>query len=68
MDSPRGGRGSLRRRESNSTDQSGSRRRRGGGEGGGGGGGGGEGVGAGVLNSENNGRICWQPSPKGRLS
>ena len=35
------------------------------------GGGGGErggGVGAGVLDSENNGRIRWQPSPIGRLS
>ena len=26
------------------------------------------GVGAGVLDSENNGRICWQPSLIGRLS
>ena len=44
----------------------------------GGGGGGGEGrergggerggVGAGVLGSENNARICWQPSLIGRLS
>ena len=28
----------------------------------------GGGVGAGVLDSENNGRIRWQPSPIGRLS
>ena len=52
----------------------------GGGRGGGGGerrggeggergaGGGGGGVGAGVLDSENNGRIRWQPSLIGRLS
>ena len=31
-------------------------------------GGGGGGVGAGVLDSENNGRIRWQPSLIGRLS
>ena len=49
--------------------------RGGGGERGGGGrggregrGGGGGGVGAGVLDSENNGRIRWQPSLIGRLS
>ena len=42
----------------------------GGGEGRGGRGAGGRegGVGAGVLNSENNGRIRWQPSLIGRLS
>ena len=34
----------------------------------GGGGGGRGGVGAGVLDSENNGRIRWQPSLIGRLS
>ena len=43
-----------------------------GGGGGGGegrrGGGGGGGMGAGVLDSENNGRIRWQPSLIGRLS
>ena len=43
------------------------------GAGGGGGrgegrGGGGRGVEEGVLDSENNGRIQWQPSPTGRLS
>ena len=32
------------------------------------GGGRGGGVEAGVLDSENNGRICWQPSMIGRLS
>ena len=44
--------------------------REGGGEGRGGRGAGGRGggVGAGVLDSENNGRICWQPSLIGRLS
>ena len=54
----------------NSTSRSGSRRRGGGGGGGGGRGAGGRGedVGAGVLDSENNGRIRWQPSPIGRLS
>ena len=40
----------------------------GGGRGGRGAGGRGGGVGAGVLDSENNGRICWQPSLIGRLS
>ena len=56
-------------RNRNSTGRSGSRRR-GGGEGreGGGAGGRGRGVGAVVLDSENNGRICWQPSLIGRLS
>ena len=51
----------------NSTSGSGSRRRGGGRERGGGGGVEG-GVGAGVLDSENNGRIRWQPSLIGRLS
>ena len=32
------------------------------------GGGGRGGVGTRVLDSKNNGRICWQPSPMGRLS
>ena len=48
----------------NSTGRSGSKRR-----GGGGGAEGREGGGeAGVFDSENNGRICWQSSPMGRLS
>ena len=38
------------------------------GGGGGGAGGRGGGGGTGVLDSENNGRIRWQPSPIGRLS
>ena len=57
-------RGPSRERDRNSTSRSGSRRR--GREKGAGGGGGG--VGAGVLDSENNGRICWQPSLIVRLS
>ena len=64
MGSLSGGRVHSRKRDRNSTGQSGSRRRRrgrGGGERGG--------VGVGVLNSENNGRIRWQPSLLiGRLS
>ena len=48
--------------------RSGSRRMGGGRRGGGGAGGQGGWVGAGVLSSENNGRIRWQPSPMGRLS
>ena len=52
----------------NYTGRSGSRRRRGGRDGGGGGTGEiGGGVGAGVLNIENNGKIRWQPSLIGRL-
>ena len=55
------GRGLSRERDRNSTDRSGSRMRgRGAGERGG--------VGAGVLKSENNGRIRWQPSLIERLS
>ena len=72
MGCPSGGRGPSRERDRNPTGRSGSRRRGGEGAGGGGGGerGGGErgGVGAGVLDSENNGRIRWQPSLIGRLS
>ena len=49
--------GPSRERDRNSTDQSGSRRR-----------GLGEGMGAGLLNSENNGRICSQPSLIEKLS
>ena len=69
MSCPSGGRGPSRERDRNSTSRRGSRRR-GGGRGGererrGGEGGG---VGAGVLDSENNGRIRWQPSLIGRLS
>ena len=69
MGSPNGGRGPSRERDRNSTGRSGSRRTGGrregerdgrGGEGGG--------VGAGVFDSENNGRIRWQPSPMVRLS
>ena len=59
---PSGGRGPSRERDKNSTGRNGSRRR--GGRGRGGRGGGGE---AGVLDSENNGRIRWQPSLIGRL-
>ena len=62
MSFPSGGRGPSRERDRNSTSRSGSRRR------GGGGGGRGGGVEAGVLDSENNGRIRWQPSLIGRLS
>ena len=68
MGSRSGGRGPSRERDRNSTGRSGSRRR-------GGGGGEEEGrgreggdVGARVFDSENNGRIRWQPSLKGRLS
>ena len=55
MGCPSGGRGPSRERDGNSTGRSGSRRR-------------GGGVGAGVLDSENNGRIRWQPSLIWRLS
>ena len=53
MDSPSSLRGPSRKRNMNSTGQSGRRKRRGGrgGERGG--------VGAGVLDNENNGRISW---------
>ena len=69
MGCPSGGIGPSRERGRNSTSRSGSGRRGGGGEGrerGGGkrGGGGGPGV----LDSDNNGRILWQPSLIGRLS
>ena len=69
MGSPNGGRGHSRERDSNSTGRSRSRRRRAGGEerrrrGGGENGG----VGAGLFNSEKNGRIRWQPSLIERLS
>ena len=68
MGCPSGGRGPSSDRDRNSTSRSGSRRR-GGGEGGGETGAGGRGgsVGAGVLDSENNGRIRWQPILIGRL-
>ena len=65
MGSSSGGRGPSRERDRNSTGRSGTRRR---GEEGGGAGGRGGGVGTEVLDSENNGRIRWQPSLIGRLS
>ena len=52
----------------NSTRRSGSRRRGGEGERRGRGGGERGGGGVGVSDSENNGRIRWQPSQTGRLS
>ena len=61
MSSPSGGRRPSRERDRNSTGRSGRRRRRrGGGKRGG--------VGAGVSNSENDGKIRWQPSLIRRLS
>ena len=62
MGSPSGGRGPSKKRDRDSTGRSGSRRRRGvgGGEGRGGG------V-EGVLSSENNGRIRWQPRQVARM-
>ena len=69
MGCPSGGRGPLRERDRNYFSRSGSRRRGGGGgRGGREAGGRGGGVGTGVLDSENNGRIRWQPSLIGRLS
>ena len=65
MSCPSGGRGPSRDRVRNATSRSGSRRRGGGGEGRGGEGGA---WGGGVLDSENNGRIRWQPSLIGKLS
>ena len=64
MGSPSGGRSPSREKDRNSTSRSGSRKRGGGGRAGERGGN----VGAGVLDSEHNGRIRWQPSPMGRLS
>ena len=65
MGCPSGGRGPSRERDRNPTGRSGSRRRGGGREGREGGGGS---VGAGVLDSENNGRIRWQPNLIGKMS
>ena len=66
MGCPSGGRGPSRERDRDYTSRSGSRRM--GGRGGRGAEGRGGGVGAGVLDSENNERIHWQPSLMGRLS
>ena len=68
MGCPSGGRRPSRERDRNSTSRSGSRRRGGGARGGREAGGRGGGVGAEVLDSENYGRIRWQPSLIGRLS
>ena len=64
MGNPSGERGPPRKRDRNSIGGSGSRRRRrrGGGRGGEGGG-----VGACILNSENNGRIRWTSQPDGEI-
>ena len=69
MGCPSGGRGPSRERDRTLLVEAGAEEGRGGGEGREEGGGGKRGgVGAGVLDSENNGRIRWQPSLIGRLS